>query len=161
MQKRQKQGDHLKSSLNLLSIRSILKRAVEFSEINPPSPQEERKNACKKFQEEMSIILNREWTDADAIRISKELRKRQPMLCTFLKFEGVPWHNNSAERAMRKGVLHRKISGGRRTWPGVRVFELLLSINETSKIRTQRFMKILEEKFEIAGYKRSKNTYIS
>ena len=32
--------------------------------------------------------------------------------------EGVSWHNNDAERAIRKGVLHRKISGGKRTWTG-------------------------------------------
>ena len=97
----------------------------------------ERKNACEEFQKETGALLDREWNDVEVIRISKELRKRQLMLFTFVKFTGVSWHNNDAERAIRKGVLHRKISGGRRTWTGAEIFEVILSIYETSKIRTQ------------------------
>jgi len=142
-------------------VRSILKRAVEFTQKDPPPSMEIRKNACKEFQKEMKALLNREWIDVDVIRISKELRKRQSMLFTFMEFEGVPWHNNDAERAMRKGVLHRKISGGRRTWSGAGVFEVLLSIYETSKIRGERFMEMLKEKFEIPPNERSRNTSAS
>ena len=75
----------------------------------------ERENVCKDVQKDMKALLDKEWTDEDAIRISKELRKRHDMLFTFMEYEGVPWHNNDAERAIRQGVLHRKISGGRRT----------------------------------------------
>lgn len=103
----------------------FLKRAVEFTENDPPPTMEKRKNACKEFQKEMTALLNREWIDVDVIRISKELRKRQSMLFTFMVFQGVPWYNNDAESAMRKGVLHGKISGGRRTWTGAGVFEVL------------------------------------
>jgi transposase len=60
--------------------------------------------------------------------------------------EDVPWHNNDAERAIRQGVLHRKISGGRRTWGGADVFGVLLSIYETSKKRKERFMGRVGEK---------------
>ena len=142
-------------------IRSILKRAVEFTQKDPPPSMKERKNACEEFQKEMGALLDREWTDVEVIRISKELRKRQLMLFTFMEFEGVSWHNNDAERAIRKGVLHRKISGGRRTWTGAEVFEVLLSIYETSKIRGKRFMEMLNEKFEIPPNKGTKNTSAS
>ena len=96
----------------------------------------------------MEILLDRIWTDKDAIRISKELRKRHDMLFTFMEFEDVPWHNNDAERAIRQGVLHRKISGGRRTWECAEVFEVILSVYETSKKREQRFMGMIKKKFE-------------
>ncbi len=99
-------------------IRSILKRAIEYTENDPPPSMEERKNGSKEFQNEMKVLLDREWTDKDAIRISKELRKRRDMLFTFMEFEGVKWHNNDVERAIRQGVLHCKISGGRRSWKG-------------------------------------------
>ena len=36
---------------------------------------EERKNACEEFQKEMETFLDGKWTDADAVWISKELRK--------------------------------------------------------------------------------------
>jgi len=130
-------------------IRSILKRAIEYTENDPPPSMEERKNACKKFQNEMKVLLDREWADEDAIRISKELRKRHDMLFTFMEFEGVAWHNNDAERAIRQGVLHRKISGGRRTWKGAEVFEVILSVYETSKKRGQRFMGMVKKKFDL------------
>jgi len=129
-------------------IRSILKRAVEYTENDPPPSMEERKNACKNFHKEMKAFLDRKRTDADAVRISKELRKRLDMLFTFMDHEGVPWHNNDAERAIRQGVLHRKISGGRRTWAGAGVFEVLLSTYETAKKRGDRFIEMVRAKFD-------------
>jgi transposase len=51
------------------------------------------------------------------------------------------------ERAIRQGVLHRKISGGRRTWKGVEAFEVILSVYETSKKRGQRFMGLVKKRF--------------
>jgi len=129
-------------------IRSILKRAIEYTENDPPPSMEERKNACKKFHKEMKAFLDRKWTDGDTVRISKELRKRLDMLFTFMDHEGVPWHNNDAERAIRQGVLHRKISGGRRTWAGAGVFEVLLSTYETAKKRGDRFIERVRAKFD-------------
>lgn len=107
---------------------------------------DERKNARNEFQAELTGLLERKWVDPDAIRISKELRKRQNMLLTFMVHEDVPWHNNDAERAIRQGVLHRKISGGRRTWLGAEAFGVLLSIYETSKKKKERFMEMVGKK---------------
>lgn len=129
-------------------IRSILKRAVEYTENDPPPSMEERKNACRVFQKEMKAFLDRKWTDDDAIRISKELRKRLDMLFSFMDHGGVPWHNNDAERAIRQGVLHRKISGGRRTWTGAEVFEVILSNYETAKKKGKRFIEMVRAKFD-------------
>lgn len=133
-------------------IRSILKRAIEYTENDPPPSMIERKKACTEFQAEITALLDREWVDADAIRIAKELRKRQNMLLTFMIHEDVPWHNNDAERAIRQGVLHRKISGGRRTWGGAEVFGVLLSIYETSKKRKERFMGRVGEKLGFSSH---------
>ena len=108
----------------------------------------ERENAKSEFREEMRAFLDRGWTDEDAVRISKELRKRLDMLFTFMDHEGVPWHNNDAERAIRQGVLHRKISGGRRTWTGAEVFEVILSTYETAKKRGERFIEMVRKKFD-------------
>jgi len=46
-----------------------------------------------------------------------------------------------------EGVLHRKISGGRRTWPGAEAFGVLLSIYETSKKQKERFMEKMGKKW--------------
>jgi transposase len=130
-------------------IRAILKKAIEYTEKKPPPSIKERKNARKNFQEDMKALLDNELKEKDIVRISKELRKRLNMLFTFVEKEGVPWHNNDAERAIRKGVLIRKISGGRRTWKGAEIFQILLSISETAKKRGENFIKLIEKKFSI------------
>ena len=142
-------------------IRSILKRSIEYTENDPPPSMNERINACKGFQGEITAFLDREWDDVDATRITKELRKRQDMLFTFMQYEDVPWHNNDAERAIRQGVLHRKISGGRRTWLGADVFGVLLSIYETSKKKKQRFMEMVGEKLGGSSNEKSANNSTS
>ncbi len=78
----------------------------------------------------------------------KELRKRLDMLFTFMDHEGVPWHNSDAERAIRQGVLHRKISGGRSTLTGAEVFEVILSTYETAKKHGGRFIEMVRAKFD-------------
>jgi len=106
----------------------------------------------RQLKRETNILLDRESKDKDIIRISKELRKRIDMLFTFIKHDGVPWHNNDAERAIRQGVLHRKISGGRRTWPGAGIFETLLSVYETTKKRGEKFFELVSKRLS-QGYK--------
>jgi transposase len=127
-------------------VRSILKRAVEFSDKDPPLSTEERGIACIKFKNEMKALLSKERKDKDAIIISKELRKRLDMLFTFVEKEGVSWHNNDAERAIRKGVLARKISGGRRTWGGAKIFQVLLSTYETTKKKGMNFIELAKKR---------------
>jgi transposase len=114
-------------------IRAILKDAIEFSERKPRPTLVEREEACRSYKKQMEAFLRNNWTDKDAVRISKELLRRLDMLFTFVKRKGVPWHNNDAERAIRQGVLHRKNTGGRRTWGGARVLEILLTIFEPAK----------------------------
>ena len=128
-------------------VRAILKRAIEYAETKPPPHIKERQKARKGFEDEMKALLEKDWKDKDVVRISKELQKRLNMLFTFVEVEGVPWHNNDAERAIRKGVLVRKISGGRRTWKGAEIFQVLLSISETAKKNGENFIHLVEKRF--------------
>ena len=127
-------------------VRSILRRAVEFSRREPSPSPEERIEASERFREEMRAHLDMRWKDKDATRIAKELRKRLDMLFTFVEIEGVPWHNNDAERPIRRGVLARKISGGRRTWTGAEVYQILLSVSQTSRMRGENFIALVKER---------------
>lgn len=122
-------------------IRAVLKEAVEFSKQEPSPTMDERRKAYNQYRKTMKSFLSRSWTDDDAVRISKELYRRLDMLFSFVKNPSIPWHNNDAERAIRQGVLHRKLSGGRRTWKGAGVLETLLSISETAK---KRGIKVVE-----------------
>lgn len=131
-------------------IRSILKAAIEFDRKTPASSRHERKNAYNSFVKKMKDFLGEPWTDKDGVRIAKELLNRLGMLFTFIRKPGVDWHNNNAERGIRQGVLHRKISGGRRTWNGARTLEILLSVLETSKKKGIRFLDWIQNAYELA-----------
>jgi transposase len=119
-------------------LRSRFREAVRFAESKPS--QRQRRRAYQKYRRSMHRFLGRAWKDRHVVRIAKELRAREDQLFTFVLDPKVPWHNNGAERAIRQGVLHRKISGGRRTWTGAQRFQVLLSVYETCKRTGENFL---------------------
>ena len=119
--------------------RSIISYAVSKKD----GTERARLMAFRKCTARMEHLLSRPYHDADCIRISKELRRRKDTLFTFLKHPGVPWHNNDAENAIRQGVLHRKVSGGRRTWKGADSLQCILSVYRTSLKKGINFTELV------------------
>lgn len=62
-----------------------------------------------------------------------ELIKKVECLWTFTKVEGVEPTNNTAERAVRPGVIWRKLSHGTQSQSGSRYVETILSVLATCK----------------------------
>ncbi|EQD29926.1 transposase IS66, partial [mine drainage metagenome] len=91
-------------------------------------------------------FLGREWRDPDAMRIASELGQRLATLFTFVRRPGVSWNSNEAEREVRVAVVHRKISGGRRTARGAWVLERLLTVWRTCAKRQLRFWETVSDK---------------
>ncbi len=120
-------------------VRSIYREAILMVKDRKRVPNGERKRAYRRAVQRMTALLRVEWKDSDARRIAKELRRRLGMLFTFVRKPGVPWNNNSAENAIRQGVLIRKISGGRRTWVGAQVLERLLTVYRTCRKQGRSF----------------------
>ncbi len=94
----------------------------------------------------MDRFLSRGWEDEDAVRIAKELGQRLERLFTFVRIPGVSWNSNEAEREVRVAVIHRKISGGRRTARGAWVLERLLTVWRTCAKRELRFWETISDK---------------
>jgi transposase len=72
-------------------------------------------------------------------------------LWTFAAAEGVPPHNNAAERAPRHGVIWRKVSGGTDSESGSRFVEGVLTIVATCRQRGRDVLGFLTECFR-AGF---------
>ena len=119
--------------------RAIYRAAIGVVRNRGDVPRSERWGAFVRAHRAMAALLRIEWKDLDAARIAKELRQRKGMLFTFLRKPEAPWNNNSAENAIRQGVLIRKVSGGRRTWAGARALERLLTIYRTCRKRGTSF----------------------
>ena len=63
----------------------------------------------------------------------RELLAGETHLWTFVRVEGVEPTNNHAERALRHGVIYRKLSGGTDSETGSRFVERMLSVVATCR----------------------------
>jgi len=94
----------------------------------------------------MGRFLAKRWRDVDAARIADELDQRLATLFTFVRRPGVSWNSNEVEREVRVAVVHRKISGGRRTARGAQVLERLLTVGRTFGKRKQPFWGVVADR---------------
>ena len=78
-----------------------------------------------------------------ARRLQKRYRKHREALFTFLYRADVPPDNNACERALRKSVVHRKVSGGFRSDWGAEAFATMATVIETAAKRGEGALGVL------------------
>ncbi len=127
-------------------VRVRLRKEVRWTERYPTASLGARERRYRRAVRSVGGFLSREWRDEDALRIAKELGQRLETLFTFVRRPGVPWNSNEAEREVRVAVVHRKISGGRRTARGAWVLERLLTVWRTCAKRQLRFWETISDK---------------
>lgn len=80
---------------------------------------------------EAGVACSCAWT----AKVCRRLLATEPTLWRFASAEGVPPHNNAAERALRHGVIWRKTSFGTDSEAGSRFVERMLTAVETCRQR--------------------------
>lgn len=88
-----------------------------------------RVNRLEKRLEELTSV---DYSEANAKRIAKRMRKHQKELTAFLHEKELDGTNNAAERAIRPAVVARKISGGSRSTKGAAAWATLASLLRTA-----------------------------
>lgn len=86
-------------------------------------------------------------------KYQKRFQRYRESLFTFLELDGIPWHNNTAESAIRHLAVQRKISGSffKNVAPK---YLLLLGIAQTCKFQDKSFLKfLLSEEIDIDNFK--------
>lgn len=73
-----------------------------------------------------------------------KLLKAKVALWTFVDKEGVEPTNNGAERAVRHGVIYRKLSGGTKSAAGSRFVERMLTVHATLRLQGRPILPFLE-----------------
>jgi transposase len=73
----------------------------------------------------------------------REILRHEKALWTFVRREGVEPTNNAAERALRRGVLWRKISFGTWSERGSRFVERMLSVVGTLRQQKRNVLEYL------------------
>ena len=77
-----------------------------------------------------------------AIKYQKRFERYRESLFTFLEHDFMPWHNNTAERALRHIAIQRKISGFFFE-SGATSYLTLLGIMQTCRFQEKSFLKFL------------------
>jgi predicted RecB family nuclease len=75
-------------------------------------------------------------------KYQKRFERYRDSLFTFLKLDGIPWHNNTAERGMHHLALQRRISGAFFEEP-VHHYLLLLGIAQTCQFQEKSFLRFM------------------
>ena len=67
----------------------------------------------------------------------RTVRRGRDHLWTFTHVEGIEPTNNTAERALRPAVIHRKLSFGTQSASGSRFLERMLTVSETCRLQNR------------------------
>jgi len=78
-------------------------------------------------------------------RTCAKLLKASEAMWTFVRVEGVEPTNNSSERAVRPGVISRKLSGGTKSEAGSRFVERMLTVHATLRLQGRPILPFLRE----------------
>ena len=97
---------------------------------DPKTRRRKQRNLLRRLR----YLLDKPYTDPDCKRYFKRLRREFYHLFCFV-IEGVDWHNNTAERAVRCFVLLRHVMHGNRSDFDHHTYAILLSIIGTSMMR--------------------------
>jgi len=94
-------------------------------------------------------MIEMEWTNREAQRLVKRLRRYQQELFPFVLNHQVPFENNFAERIIRLAVIMRKNSFNNRSDKGASTQAILMSVFTTLKQRGLNPIKIVEQALRI------------
>jgi len=78
-----------------------------------------------------------------AAKYRKRFEKGRGTLFTFLDYDGVPWHNNNAEHAIKTFAFLRNAIGGSSNTNGIIECLILLSVYETCRNKGVGFLDFL------------------
>ena len=84
-------------------------------------------------------------TDKKTARTCAKLLKSSEAMWTFVGVEGLEPTNNSSERAVRHGVIFRKLSGGTKSAAGSRFVERILTAHATLRLQRRAILPFLRD----------------
>jgi len=106
-----------------------------------------KKRHLQKFSKQIDQFYERVITDRTyhsdlTIRYQSRFKRYRQSLFTFIEYDGIPWNNNMAERAIRHLAVQRKISGFffKSVAPQ---YLLMLGITQTCRFQEKSLLKFL------------------
>lgn len=92
---------------------------------------------------EALLLAGRMLGNTSTARTCAKLLKSSEAMWTFVRVEGVEPTNNCGERAVRHGVIYRKLSGGTKSEAGSRFVERILTVHATLRLQGRPILSFL------------------
>ena len=85
------------------------------------------------------------WNNPNAVlkAVLDKVRRQKDYILTFVRYPGVPKHNNFGEYIIKRGILKRKMSGGSTSAEGALAYARLQSVAMTCQLRGLSFRDYL------------------
>ncbi len=108
-----------------------------------------------------TVIEQKHYKSDLCLKYQQRLLRYRTSLFTFLEYDGIPWHNNTAESAIRHVPLQERISGVFHA-SVIREYLVLLGIKQTCRFQEKSFLKfLLSGEQDVDKFKgSSKNTLV-
>jgi transposase len=98
------------------------------------------------FEKRLSFLFDHPPPHKQERKLFKGLLGRQHQIFLFLRNPAVPPTNNDAERALRNGIVHRKVTGCFRTESGSHYHDIIASVIESAKRQGKPILQVLSQK---------------
>jgi transposase len=87
------------------------------------------------------------WHNPNAVlkTVLDKVRRQKDYILTFVRYEGVPKHNNFGEYIIKRGILKRKVSGGSTSAEGALAYARIQSVAMTCQLRQLSFRDYLSQ----------------
>jgi transposase len=136
-----------------VELRHLLGRAVHLHQIRDTIPAASFTLRRRRIENAVDRLIFRSCLPdqpdtANARRLQARYREHRASLFVFLDRPDVPPTNNTSEQDLRPSVIHRKVTGGYRSWAGAEVSAILTSLFATARKQGQSFLDRLRS---IAG----------
>ena len=116
-------------------LRRLLGDAIRLWRRRQELPTETYASRRTRLLQRLDDLIETAWTNKEARRLIKRLRRHRNDLLTFLDHANVPFENNHAEREVRPAVIIRKNSYGNRSEAGADAQAVLMTVFRTLKLR--------------------------
>lgn len=133
-----------------IELRHLLGRAIRLGHlretITPASFARRRRlieNAVDRLVFRTALPEAPEAKTANARRLQHRYREHRASLFVFLDRPDVPPTNNASEQDLRPSVIHRKVTGGYRSWAGAELSAILTSLLTTARKRGHNLLDAL------------------
>jgi transposase len=136
-----------------VELRHLFGRAIHLHDIRDTLTPASFALRRKRIENAVDRLISRtclpeQPATANARRLQERYRQHRASLFVFLDRPDVPPTNNASEQDLRPSVIHRKVTGGYRSWAGAEISAIFTSLFATARKQGQSF---LDRLLAIAG----------